>query len=784
MDSFLALDFRALSAQRGAQGRSGTGQEPSGTGGGSELFGRLLDEDGVSAPKSEQTSGEPANETVVEAMLAPADDAVFADSFPDVRWHHLLTARPDESGATENRPSDSAHPADPFCPHPESPTAQTSWRSLALADDQTTDPAAELVAHIGPEDAEIAAPTSDVHRPSKRHISGGRASETPDPSGSAAVSETEASEMAFAPTAPLTAQSSIAVGDETDHNAPRVERPHADLPSTPDAVAVVPRHEGSSGPMNGAAVRDAIAQREQPVRIGSHPVSPRTGTDAGATMVQNFAIASEGSGAFEIPVSAIASTHAANTQNVATASRRSTEIGTVPSKPSPHATTSLDQVPPTENNASSVEAGRVSVDSAEGTAAAPAASARPAASGLPAPATHKSGLVPSGPSDTPQIPVASTARIEVNAILNPPQFLQTPPGELGQASTSSGFVAAERTAIETPPSELPHLGARVSISRDGETPAAPSTTTAQSGENLRGERITAKTRLSPDSNLARPERDLGRAEAAEEPAKTTATPETRRLDSTNMPDTPTSAQANRETPSAAISAPTGADTGGWVAPEAPARDELGPAPGTQPPAPPVAATGQVSAALAGQPKPPAVRKAPESDMSLAPGAPAGSEQLTGSATTHVTATNARPEVTATPQQAPPVNQQIAIALQGAAPGDTQIEIALSPEELGHVRLRLHHSENGLSVSIVAERADTLDLLRRNIDLLARDFDSIGYADVSFSFGDQAPQDRPDQPNAETQTSSPRETMASATAFASPPQPDEPRSATSGLDLLL
>ncbi len=756
------------------------------TGGGSGLFGRLLDEDGVPAPKSEQTSGEPANETVVEDMLAPADDAIFADSFSNVRWHHLLTTRPDGAGSTESRPSESAFPADPFSPHPESPTFQTSWRSLALADNQTTDSAtAELVTHIGPEDAEIAAPTSDGHRPSKRHISLERESETPDPSGSAAVSETEASEMAFAPSVPLTAQSSIAVADEPDHHTPRVERPHADLPTEPDAVAVVPRQARSSGTTNGAAVSDGIAQRNQPVRIDSPPVSPRNDTGAGATKAQNFVIASESSGAFELHASAIASTHAANTQKVVTQSEHSTEIGTAPSKPTHHATTSVDQVPPTESNASSAEAGRVSVDSVGGTGTAPAALARAAASGSPAPVTYEGRLVPSGTSETPQIPVASTARLEVKTIPNPPQFLQTPPGGLGQASTSNGFVAAEHAATETPPSELPHLGTRVSISRDDETPAASSMTTAQSGENLQGEGINAKTRLSSDPNLAGPERDLGQTETADEPATTTATPETRRLGSANMPDTPTSAQANRETPSAAISAPTGADTGGWVAPEAAAWNERNPVPGTLPPAPPVAAAaGQVSAALAGQPKPPAVRKASENDISLAPGAPTGSEQLTGSAATHVTATNARPEVIATPQQAPPVTQQIAIALQGAATGDTQIELALSPEELGHVRLRLHHSENGLSVSIVAERADTLDLLRRNIDLLARDFDSIGYADVSFSFGDQAPQDRPDQPNAETQTSNPRETMASATAFASPPQPDEPRSATSGLDLLL
>lgn len=42
-------------------------------------------------------------------------------------------------------------------------------------------------------------------------------------------------------------------------------------------------------------------------------------------------------------------------------------------------------------------------------------------------------------------------------------------------------------------------------------------------------------------------------------------------------------------------------------------------------------------------------------------------------------------------------------------------------------------EAGITVSVVAERPETLDLMRRNIDQLAREFEIIGYNDINFSF---------------------------------------------------
>ncbi|WP_073255316.1 flagellar hook-length control protein FliK [Shimia gijangensis] len=65
-----------------------------------------------------------------------------------------------------------------------------------------------------------------------------------------------------------------------------------------------------------------------------------------------------------------------------------------------------------------------------------------------------------------------------------------------------------------------------------------------------------------------------------------------------------------------------------------------------------------------------------------------------------------------------------------------VEITLSPEELGRVRLVLTGTETQISVSIQAERAETADLMRRHLDLLADQYKALGYSNISFSFGEK------------------------------------------------
>jgi len=102
---------------------------------------------------------------------------------------------------------------------------------------------------------------------------------------------------------------------------------------------------------------------------------------------------------------------------------------------------------------------------------------------------------------------------------------------------------------------------------------------------------------------------------------------------------------------------------------------------------------------------------------------------------HASATSlAAPTATYRPELPQHIMVQIAAALENGKAGSKKtIDLSLSPEELGRVRLRLSPSEGGLNVVIVAERSETLELLRRNIDMLAREFLDIGYEGASFDF---------------------------------------------------
>ena len=66
-----------------------------------------------------------------------------------------------------------------------------------------------------------------------------------------------------------------------------------------------------------------------------------------------------------------------------------------------------------------------------------------------------------------------------------------------------------------------------------------------------------------------------------------------------------------------------------------------------------------------------------------------------------------------------------------------IEIRLEPAELGRVRLTLSTTEAGVTVTVLAERAETLELMRRNASELASEFRELGFAGVDLSFGQRA-----------------------------------------------
>lgn len=62
-----------------------------------------------------------------------------------------------------------------------------------------------------------------------------------------------------------------------------------------------------------------------------------------------------------------------------------------------------------------------------------------------------------------------------------------------------------------------------------------------------------------------------------------------------------------------------------------------------------------------------------------------------------------------------------------------VEITLDPVELGKVKLKLHPTDAGITVQIIADRADTIDLMRRNSTILEAEFRDAGYDNIDFAF---------------------------------------------------
>ncbi|CUK11972.1 Flagellar hook-length control protein FliK [Ruegeria denitrificans] len=66
-----------------------------------------------------------------------------------------------------------------------------------------------------------------------------------------------------------------------------------------------------------------------------------------------------------------------------------------------------------------------------------------------------------------------------------------------------------------------------------------------------------------------------------------------------------------------------------------------------------------------------------------------------------------------------------------------IEVALNPEELGRVSIVLNGREDGLHMTITAERPETLDMMRRHLSVLETEFQNFGLGDLSFDLGTSA-----------------------------------------------
>ncbi|WP_170431275.1 flagellar hook-length control protein FliK [Ruegeria arenilitoris] len=92
--------------------------------------------------------------------------------------------------------------------------------------------------------------------------------------------------------------------------------------------------------------------------------------------------------------------------------------------------------------------------------------------------------------------------------------------------------------------------------------------------------------------------------------------------------------------------------------------------------------------------------------------------------------------TARAETARAIASQMATAINVRSHSGT-IEVALNPEELGRVSIVLNGRDDGLHLTISAERPETLDMMRRHLSVLEAEFQNFGLGDLSFDLGTSA-----------------------------------------------
>ena len=80
-----------------------------------------------------------------------------------------------------------------------------------------------------------------------------------------------------------------------------------------------------------------------------------------------------------------------------------------------------------------------------------------------------------------------------------------------------------------------------------------------------------------------------------------------------------------------------------------------------------------------------------------------------------------------------------LAAQFPKQRDNTTVIRLNPNELGYVRMTMRNIDGVMSMTILAERPETAEIMRRNISDLEQEFQSLGFENLSFEFDDNSPQ---------------------------------------------
>jgi flagellar hook-length control protein FliK len=85
-----------------------------------------------------------------------------------------------------------------------------------------------------------------------------------------------------------------------------------------------------------------------------------------------------------------------------------------------------------------------------------------------------------------------------------------------------------------------------------------------------------------------------------------------------------------------------------------------------------------------------------------------------------------------------------------AGGSGRIEVVLSPAELGRVEITWSPKDASALLTIAAERPETMELLRRNIDTLLEELRRMGFGDAQLNFAGERGTTPPRHPPARAQ----------------------------------
>ena len=156
-------------------------------------------------------------------------------------------------------------------------------------------------------------------------------------------------------------------------------------------------------------------------------------------------------------------------------------------------------------------------------------------------------------------------------------------------------------------------------------------------------------------------------------------------------------------------------------PHAPDKAKPKPEPMGEQPAPDVAAPAGLTI------PPPAPPPAPPSRPALAERQP----------TLVIPLSQTAPQTPALVTEGPTLPRKLPETIAKAATSltrDEAVELLLDPAELGRVRFEMTTTGDRLQVNLSVERAETLDLLRRNIEVLRHEFREAGFDAATLTFG--------------------------------------------------